>query len=111
MRRYREPRERPRRSDVEGPIARDFPLGVEMEVRPKGDKWRWSAWYTFGGCRSMSMYSEGSTRWHPEPYMVAGVHRDQDEAWRRARESADLMRSRIAAVHDEVARTVRERAA
>lgn len=85
--------------------------GVEIEVRPQGDKWHWEAWYTFGGRQSPGAYSELVSRRHPRPYCVAGVHRDQDEAWRRARESADNMRAVIARLHDEQAQTFTERAA
>lgn len=86
------------------------PLAVEMEVKPHGDKWQWSAWLTFGGNGSMMDYATGGTFWHPEPCKVHGRCRNQGTAWIRARAAADDARARFAAKNVVKMRTHGERA-
>jgi hypothetical protein len=72
-------------------------LGVEMEVLPYKNRWEWRVWLLFNGRSSISGYSEGWTWHHPGANEVRGRCRDEDEAWRRARECAEDVRLRYAA--------------
>lgn len=78
-------------------------IGVGMEVKAEGDKWRWSTFYTFDGDRSLIDYS-WPIRSRPSPYEVTGTTRDQGKAWDRAREAADDARARFTAVQFDAMR-------
>ena len=93
-----------------GPTRRVGWYGVEMQVEPHRKGWYWEASYTFGGRGSIVGYSGGGTGRHPLPYTVAGTCRAEGEAWEHAREAADYMRQRIAALSDHQNRTTKVRA-